>query len=102
MPRTGRIIPQSSLGRIGRSPRLHASVLFALVLCTSPGAKLHADEPPARAQASPQYLPTGSQCRGLLPCDKSGDFGIHVRLLGAIALDEQHKVRNGLLVPTLI
>ncbi|HRI50072.1 MAG TPA: EndoU domain-containing protein [Pseudomonadota bacterium] len=61
-----------------------------------------AQSPQAASTPLLQYLPVGSQCRGLLPCEKSGDFGLHFRLLGAFALDEQRAVRSGLLVPSLI
>lgn len=37
-----------------------------------------------------------------MPCEKSGDYGIHFRLLGAVALDEKYAVNNGLLVPSLL
>ena len=71
------------------------------MLSLGPPARAHADEGLPRAMALLEYLPVGSRCRGFLPCEKSGDYGIHVRLLGALTLDEQRRVRQGLLAPSV-
>lgn len=99
----GLLLHGSPCGVIRRALGLvFASVLCAGALGAGRSAVGRADPPPARSTPWFEYLPTGSQCRGLLPCDKSGNYGIHARLLGAIALDEQYRVRDGLLVPSLI
>jgi hypothetical protein len=76
-------------------------LLGVLMLSLGPPARAHADEGLPRAMALLEYLPVGSRCRGFLPCEKSGDYGIHVRLLGALTLDEQRRVRQGLLAPSV-
>lgn len=83
-------------------PALRLRVLFALALSFACAPHSHAEPPPPRRAPILEYLPLGSQCRGLLPCEKSGDFGLHVRLLGTLDLDEQRTVRTGLLAPSLI
>lgn len=79
-----------------------ASLLCTFALTVGQAETAHADESPARRAPSFEFLPLGSQCRGMLPCDRSGDFGIHARLFGALALDEQYRVREGLLAPSVI
>ncbi|HRI50558.1 MAG TPA: hypothetical protein PLW65_10285 [Pseudomonadota bacterium] len=65
-------------------------------------ASARGDAAPARPVAALAYLPIGSRCHGFLPCEASGDFGIHLRVLGALSLDEQRRVRSGLLAPSLL
>ena len=79
-----------------------ASLLCTFAIIVGQVATAHADESPTRRAPSFEFLPVGSQCRGMLPCDRSGDFGIHARLFGALALDEQYSVREGLLAPFVI
>lgn len=93
---------QRPRGRISRKPHFHASLLFAWALSIGSAAHSSAEPPQAGPAPGLQYLPGGSQCRGLLPCERSGNYGIHFRLLGAVALDEQHAIGNGLLVPSLL
>lgn len=94
--------PRRPISSISQAPQLLAGLLATWALCSGAVAPTFAQSSQAAPTPLLQYLPVGSQCRGLLPCEKSGDFGLHFRLLGAITLDEQRAVRSGLLVPSLI
>lgn len=92
--------------RLSRRPspaaKLLAGLLLACALSIGGSARSSAESPQADPKPLLQYLPVGSQCHGLLPCEKSGNYGIHFRLLGSVALSEQQAVRTGLLVPSLL
>lgn len=72
-----------------------------LLLCSaSPAAR--GDTPTAPLVRRLPNLPLGSRCLGTLPCAESGDYGIHLRGLGVLALDENHQVSGGRFEPGLI
>lgn len=87
----------------GRAPGTVPGGLLSLaaslwLLASPPSAAAE----PAQSPAELQHLPIGTRCRGFMPCERSGDFGVHARLLAALSLDEQYRVRQGLLVPSLV
>jgi len=75
--------------RLSRRPspaaKLLAGLLLACALSIGGSARSSAESPQADPKPLLQYLPVGSQCHGLLPCEKSGNYGIHFRLLGSVA-----------------
>lgn len=77
-------------------------LLCALAFGTGHAAVARADTPQVRSAPILQYLPIGSQCHGQLPCETSGDYGIHFRAQGTLETDKEHRVRQGLLVPSVI
>jgi len=104
MPTSGRTLLSRLSVRIRSSSGslLGLITLSALALCALRPASARGDEAPARRVAALDYLPIGSRCHGFLPCETSGDFGIHLRVLGSLTLDEQRRVRSGLLAPSLL
>ena len=76
-------------------------LLSAVLRLLAAPAGAAAEPSPSRPPAL-QHLPIGTRCRGLLPCELSGDFGIHARLLAALSLDEAYRLTQGLLVPSLV
>lgn len=72
-----------------------------LLICASPRAARGYTPAASLAQRLPN-LPLGSRCLGSLPCPESGDYGIHLRVLGVLALDENHQVSGGRFEPGLM
>lgn len=77
-------------------------LLGALVFANGFYSVAHADTLQVHSAPVIQYLPVGSQCHGQLPCETSGDYGIHFRVQGSLELDKEHRVRQGLLAPAVI
>ena len=91
-------IPKYGVGSYLAAGRL---ALAVLLLCASPHAA-RGDAPAASLAQRLPNLPLGSRCLGILPCPESGDYGIHLRALGVLALDENHQVSGGRFEPGLM
>jgi hypothetical protein len=76
--------------------------LATLLLLFSASQAARGDTPTAPLVRRLPNLPLGSRCLGTLPCAESGDYGIHLRGLGVLALDENHQVSGGRFEPGLM
>ena len=104
MSKIGLIIYFSKIQKCGPSAYLAAGrlALATLLLVYSTAQADQADTPiPPLVRRLPN-LPLGSRCLGTLPCAESGDYGIHLRGLGVLALDENHQIIGGRFEPGLM
>lgn len=92
-------IQKSGIGAYLVVGRLALATL--LLFCSSPQAA-RGDTPAASPTQRLPNLPLGSRCLGTLPCPESGDYGIHLRALGVLALDENRQVSGGRFEPGLM
>ena len=76
--------------------------LATMMLLCSASQAASGDAPTTPLVRRLPNLPLGSRCLGTLPCAESGDYGIHLRGLGVLALDENHQVIGARFEPGLM
>ena len=77
-------------------------LVLAALLLGSAQLPARGDTPTVSPVRRLPNLPLGSRCFGTLPCAASGDYGVHLRALGVLALDENQKLIGGRFEPGLM